>query len=153
MKFGQKLPPVQAFFSLSQRFPHLSKWGGGGQLLGTGHGDHEDDLGNGHDEDEDNDNEDDQNDNEDDQNYNDDDENENQYDENDNEDDENENEYDVNNKEDDDRWWSPDISSSHKFFQLDISGAWWYYDIEEMPFGLPAKSRKAPPLPPPYYCR
>ena len=151
MKFGQKLPPVQAFFSLSQRFPHLSKWGGGGQLLGTGHGDHEDDLGNGHDEDEDNDNEEDQNDNEDDQNYNDDDENENQYDENDNEDDENENEYDVNNKEDDDRWWSPDISSSHKFFQLDISGAWWYYDIEEMPFGLLAKSRKAPP--PPYYCR
>ena len=147
MKFGQKLPPVQAFFSLSQRFPHLSKWDGGGQLLGTGHGDHEDDLGNGHDEDEDNDNEEDQNDNEDDQNYNDDDENENQYDENDNEDDENENEYDVNNKEDDDRWWSPDISSSQKFFQLDISGAWWYYDIEEMPFGLPAKSRKAFPSP------
>ena len=81
MKFGQKLPPVQAFFSLSQRSPHLSKWGGGGQLLGTGHGDHEDDVGNGHGEYEDNDNED---------------------DENDNEDDENENKYDVNNNEDDD---------------------------------------------------
>ena len=150
-RFKVKLPPVQAFFSLSQRSPHLSNWGGGGQLLGTGRGDHEDDVGNGHDEYEDNDNEDDQNDSEDDQNYNDDDENENQYDENDNEDDENENEYDVNNKEDDDRWWSPYISSSHKFFQLDINGTWWYYDIEEMPFGLPAKSRKAPP--PPYYCR
>ena len=80
-RFKVKLPPVQAFFSLSQRSPHLSNWGGGGQLLGTGRGDHEDDVGNGHDEYEDNDNEDDQN-------YNEDDENENQYDENDNEDDE-----------------------------------------------------------------